>query len=265
MQRSPVSSINSEKICFLSESFLHSEGEKPCRAWVRVINHPDKLNSRQKEIQNENSCDLDSVNAVVFYRNVLGVRATCHQMIFTKEGVPRGWLCGLANHAAYLESCLVLLWRCRLPTVLPFALRYAFSDAQSAVIFFASCRQVVGQFGVFSALSQFTEQGPLLPEPEWCSLQLHGRATSDTSSSSASQVSFTEFNLWWLVNQHVKKICGPAVALCNSWGLPTKVCTLVRRCFSIHLILLQFLAFLLEMETCRDIFKMTIFLMQTWM
>lgn len=75
MWLSPVSSINSEEICFLSESFLHWEGENPCIARVHLINQPDKLNLGQKKIQNEESCDLDSMNFVAFrYGDVLGMR-----------------------------------------------------------------------------------------------------------------------------------------------------------------------------------------------
>lgn len=115
MRLSPVSFINSEEICFLSELFLHSEGEKPCIVRVHLINHLDKLNLGQKKIQNENSCDLDSVTFVVFcYGNVLGMRqrerATCHQMHLRNGGsTTRVNFHGLSNHAVCLDSCPIFL------------------------------------------------------------------------------------------------------------------------------------------------------------
>lgn len=145
--------------------------------------------------------------------------------------------------------------------MLPFSLCYTFLDAQNAMKFFSSCRQVVGQFGVFSVCSLGSQNKVCyFLTLMWYSPQVHGRASSETSSSSASQVLLTEF-IWWLVNRHVKKICGPAFPLCNSRDLSTKLCTLAIY-ISVSLSL-QFLAFLLEMETCKDIFKMVKFLVET--
>lgn len=65
---------------FLFWIVSRSEGEKTCIAGV----HLDELNLEQNKMQNENSCDLDSRNFVLFcYRIVLGKRqperATCNQ------------------------------------------------------------------------------------------------------------------------------------------------------------------------------------------
>lgn len=65
---------------FLFWIVSRSEGEKTCIAGV----HLDELNLEQNKMQNENSCDLDSRNFVLFcYRIVLRkrqpARATCNQ------------------------------------------------------------------------------------------------------------------------------------------------------------------------------------------
>jgi len=70
-----------------------SEGEKTCIAGV----HLDELNLEQNKMQNENSCDLDSRNFVLFcYRIVLRkrqpARATCNQTHLDGGGSFTRWL-----------------------------------------------------------------------------------------------------------------------------------------------------------------------------
>lgn len=224
-------------------------------ARVHLINHLDKWHSGQNKVQNESHCDLVSTNLwysamemFVTWDKQREPPGTKH--IFTTEGAPRERLQWAQ------QSCRVFSELSRISLMLSFAnsavlffslfffFLFCYFWCSECSDFFTSCRQ--------STLAQSPQQGVVLSDTD--SPQLHGRATSEISHSSPSRV-LAELNLWWSVNGHGKKTCGPATPPWNTWDLSTNLCALTCLHFSIPLILLQFLVFLLEVETCKNIFR----------